>query len=145
MGRELKGVIAAFAISLFVAVAVSQESSPADKPASNEKKESVSGKDLYAAHCETCHGANGKGGGPFAAQLKVAPPDLTQIAKKNKGVFPTMHISEVIDGEFEKPAHGSREMPIWGPVFRSLAHGRADSALVRLNNLVQYLESLQQK
>jgi hypothetical protein len=77
--------------------------------------------------------------------LRPGLPDLTVLAKKNNGVFPAMHVSEVIDGEFEKPAHGSKEMPVWGPVFRSLAHGRNDSAQRRINHLVKYLESLQQK
>jgi len=145
MGRDLKGTIALFTTLLLAGALASQQSNPPEKPAPTAKSDSISGKQLYAAHCETCHGAGGKGGGPSASQLKVPPPDLTQITKKNKGVFPTMHVSEVIDGEFETPAHGSREMPVWGPVFRSLAHGRADSALVRINNLVQYIESLQQK
>jgi len=113
--------------------------SVADEPAS------MSGQQLYSSYCAVCHGADGKGGGPFAPQLKAWPPDLTQIAKKNGGSFPSMHMAEVIDGEFQKPAHGSREMPIWGPIFRGVAHGREDSAQRRINRLVKYLESMQQK
>jgi hypothetical protein len=36
-------------------------------------------------------------------------------------------------------------MPIWGPIFRSMAHGHKDSAQVRINSLVKYLESIQEK
>jgi len=92
-----------------------------------------------------CHGSDAKGGGPFSPQLKTWPPDLTQLKKKNHGVYPSLHIAEVIDGEFDRPAHGSREMPVWGPVFRSVAHGRGDSAQRRIDNLVKYLESLQEE
>lgn len=113
------------------------------EPAANA--EPVSGKQLYSSYCALCHASDGKGGGPFATQLKVWPPDLTQLAKKNNGVFPEMHVEEAIDGEFNKPAHGTKEMPIWGPVFRSMAHGRKDSARVRLGALVTYLESIQDK
>ncbi len=105
----------------------------------------ISGKQLYVSYCALCHGAEGKGGGPFSTQLKIWPPDLTQLTKKNNGVFPEMHVEEAIDGEFGKPSHGSAEMPIWGPVFRSMAHGRKDSARVRIGALVKYLESIQEK
>jgi mono/diheme cytochrome c family protein len=105
----------------------------------------ISGKQLYASYCSLCHGPDGKGGGPFSPQLKVWPVDLTQLAKKNHGEFPEMHVREAIDGEFGKPSHGSAEMPIWGPVFRSMAHGRKDSAQVRLEALVKYIESIQEK
>jgi mono/diheme cytochrome c family protein len=104
----------------------------------------MSGKALYDEHCAFCHGAEAKGGGPFAASLKVWPPDLTNLKKKNGGTFPELHIAEVIDGEFQKPSHGSREMPIWGPVFRSAAHGKNDSAQVRIKALVTHIDSLQE-
>ncbi|MGB9073557.1 MAG: cytochrome c [Terriglobales bacterium] len=134
-----------FFILLLSVAATGQQTSPAKGTAAAAKDGTLSGKQLYVADCALCHGGDAKGGGPFSPQLKTWPPDLTQLAKKNHGVYPAMHVSEVIDGEFEKPAHGSREMPIWGPVFRSLAHGHNDSAQLRINRLVKYLESLQQK
>jgi mono/diheme cytochrome c family protein len=109
------------------------------------KREPISGKQLYASYCAVCHGVDARGGGPFSPQLKVWPPDLTVLARKNNAVFPSMHVREAVDGEFGTPAHGSREMPVWGPVFRSMAHGHGDSAQLRINNLVEYLQSLQQK
>ena len=105
----------------------------------------TSGKQLYTAYCALCHGPEGKGGGPFSPQLKVYPPDLTQLLKGNHGLFPEMRVREAIDGEFGKASHGSAEMPIWGPVFRSMAHGRKDSAQVRIGSLVKYLDSIQEK
>jgi len=141
MRSTLKSLMVAF---LFAAVAAGQPDQPERKPESYSPSP-MSGKQLYISNCGMCHGPDAKGGGPFSPQLKTWPPDLTQLAKRNGGVFPSLHVDEVIDGEFDKPAHGSKEMPMWGPVFRSIAHGREDSAQRRIDNLVKYLESLQQK
>lgn len=126
-------------------IAAAQEPAAGRKEAQPETGESISGKRLYSSYCAMCHGADAKGGGPFSPQLKTWPPDLTQLKSRNNGVFPSLHVAEVIGGEFDKPAHGSREMPVWGPVFRSLAHGKKDSAQRRIDNLVRYIEALQLK
>jgi len=42
------------------------------------------------------------------------------------------------------PAHGSKEMPIWGPIFHEIEFDR-DLGIVRLENVIKYLESIQQK
>ena len=133
--------IAMLGTSVLLATGVAQTASKS-APASAEP---ISGKQLYTSYCALCHGADGKGGGPFSAQLKTWPPDLTQLAKNNHGTFPEMRVTEAVDGEFAKPAHGSSEMPIWGPVFRSMAHGHKDSSQVRIESLVKYLESIQEK
>jgi mono/diheme cytochrome c family protein len=135
-------VSAALSVLFAVIAAVGQQSTETKVSA---KTEPISGRQLYVSYCSMCHGPDAKGGGPFSPQLKVWPPDLTQLTKKNNGTYPAMRVAESIDGEFGKPSHGSREMPIWGPVFRSMAHGHQDSAQLRINNVVKYLETLQQK
>jgi mono/diheme cytochrome c family protein len=143
MRLTLKGVMV---ILVFSALAAGQQGGAEAKNEAPSKNEPISGKQLYVSYCAMCHGTDAKGGGPFSPQLKVWPPDLTQLAKKNNGTYPAMRVSEMVDGEFGRSsAHGSREMPIWGPVFRSMAHGRNDSAQRRISSLVKYLESLQQK
>ncbi len=142
MRRKLMGGMVMAAIFMVGAGAISAQGQTGGAAASAEP---LSGKQLYTSYCALCHGSDGKGGGPFSPQLKTWPADLTQLAKKNHGVFPEMRITETIDGEFAKPSHGTAEMPIWGPVFRSMAHGHKDSAQVRINNLVKYLESIQEK
>src|ERR1700690_1600210 len=72
------------------------------------------GMSLYRLGCAVCHGIDGKGNGPLSEQLKVAPADLTVLAKKNNGVFPVSSVYETIDGRKMIAAHGTREMPIWG-------------------------------
>ena len=68
----------------------------------------------YLSSCGACHGSDAKGKGPIVNQLKVAPADLTQLAKKNGGVFSSNAVYEKIDGRQEVKAHGTRDMPIWG-------------------------------
>jgi mono/diheme cytochrome c family protein len=72
------------------------------------------GKSEFQSSCAACHGIDGKGKGPVSAQLKVAPADLTVLAKNNKGVFPFSAVYEAIDGRQAIIAHGPRDMPIWG-------------------------------
>src|SRR3954452_17159018 len=58
-----------------------------------------SGQELFQRFCVVCHGPDAKGGGPAAAALKHNPPDLTVLAKNNKGVFPSIRVQKAIEGD----------------------------------------------
>ena len=103
---------------------------------------SVGGSDLYRTYCASCHGKNGKGNGPAAPALKATVPDLTVIAKNDRGQFPVTRVRRILMGEDTIVSHGSREMPVWGPLFHQL-EAPVDLGPVRLDNLVKYLESIQ--
>ena len=104
-----------------------------------------SGKDMYMAYCASCHGQDGEGKGPAAAALKKQPTDLTLLTVKNSGKFPELHVAEVIKGDTLTAAHGSKEMPVWGPVFLSMRPHDVAQEQMRLSNLTKYLESIQAK
>jgi mono/diheme cytochrome c family protein len=104
--------------------------------------QSVEGPDLFRAYCASCHGQDAKGNGPAAAMLKATVPDLTVIAANNGGSFPAVRIRRIILGEGMIASHGSREMPVWGPVFHQVERD-VDRGNVRVENLVKYLESIQ--
>jgi len=75
------------------------------------------GKREYESNCAVCHGATGKGDGPymrFMAYKAKGVSDLTQIARRNGGAFPFQKVYETIDGTQEIEVHGPRDMPIWG-------------------------------
>jgi mono/diheme cytochrome c family protein len=105
----------------------------------------ASGHQMFKEYCAVCHGSDGKGNGPAASALKTPPPDLTLLSKKNGGKFPAEHVSNVLEMGSPAAAHGSSDMPIWGPLFKSMS--KYDEALVkqRITNLTRYVESLQQK
>jgi mono/diheme cytochrome c family protein len=103
----------------------------------------IAGAASFKAYCTVCHGTSGRGDGPAASALKTPPADLTQISKRHGGTFPGLAVRMTITGDSAMPAHGTSEMPMWGPVFRSV-EGDSATAL-RLRNLVDYLETLQQK
>ena len=105
----------------------------------------VSGKDMYTAYCAVCHGTGGKGGGPAASALKVPPTDLTLLSKNNGGKYPSLKVSSSIRGESATPAHGSKDMPVWGTLFWSMSSGHEGEVQQRVTNLTHYIESLQAK
>jgi mono/diheme cytochrome c family protein len=107
----------------------------------------ASGKQMYATYCAVCHGADGRGNGPAAAALKVQPTNLATLAQENGGKFPGNHIYTVLQFGMDTPAHGSKDMPVWGPALRSLDRGSPSPDLEehqRIANLTTYLKTLQQ-
>lgn len=102
----------------------------------------ASGQQMYKDYCAACHGATGKGDGPAADLLKTAPPDLTTMAKRNNGKFPADHFVAVLHFGTPAPAHGTADMPIWGPLFRTQTPSVTE---LRISNLESYVESIQQK
>jgi mono/diheme cytochrome c family protein len=85
-----------------------------NSPSLAQKEKVDVGKREFEVHCAGCHGMDARGKGPNTSSLKVAPSDLTLLAKRNVGVFPTDRVIGVIDGRAEIASHGSREMPVWG-------------------------------
>lgn len=105
----------------------------------------VDGAALYRQHCAVCHGTKATGNGPMAKVLLVQVPDLTQLAARHGGKFPRMQVDKIISGEtMLSGSHGTREMPVWGPVF-SEVESDVDRGNVRVDNLARYIESLQEK
>ena len=107
-------------------------------------RNAMEGEELFRTFCASCHGANARGDGPVAFALKRPPTDLTTIARRNGGTFPRERLVRyVADGDAATPAHGSKEMPVWGPNLTALAPGSFKPVNERVANIVAYLESIQ--
>jgi mono/diheme cytochrome c family protein len=107
----------------------------------------ASGKQMYDTYCAVCHGADARGNGPAAEALKTQPTNLLNLARENGGKFPDAHIYAILQFGIETPAHGAKDMPIWGPALRSLDRGTPAPEMEehqRIANLTNYLRSIQQ-
>jgi mono/diheme cytochrome c family protein len=105
--------------------------------------ESLAGLDSFGLYCSPCHGRTGHGDGPVAPALKIKPADLSRLAQRNAGVFPTELVRATVTGTGRPlSAHGTTDMPIWGPLFGAF---ESDVRVrERIANIVTYVESLQQ-
>ena len=113
------------------------------------------GKIEYDNNCAVCHGAAGKGDGPYAGIIDTGIPDITTLQKSNNGVFPYDRVYATIDGRAEVKAHGTRDMPIWGNEYNEKAAEYYSDYLHQYNAegfvrgrilaLINYIYTLQQK
>ena len=122
-------------------------SSPADDPQKSQLPPTYvpSGKTMYKQFCAACHGADGKGRGPATPTLNTRVPDLTTLAKRHDGKFPTDYVTSVLRFGPGFSAHGSSEMPVWGPLFQYLENYNEAAVRQRIKNLCDYLETIQEK
>jgi mono/diheme cytochrome c family protein len=144
---KMPAFLLAGAAACCAALAVFGAQSPAapKSPASQQPPpliRSVEGPDLFRAYCASCHGEDAKGNGPAAVALKSKVPDLTVLAKNNGGKFPEDRVRKSIMSDVAPAAHGSREMPIRGPVFHQIEND-TDWGNVRLANPTSCLKSIQ--
>jgi mono/diheme cytochrome c family protein len=109
------------------------------------KTSPTDGKQMFTSYCAPCHGVDGRGRGPAAGALKAQPTDLTVLAKANHGKFPDTHILAILQFGMEVRAHGSAEMPVWGPILGRMSQVNTQDKDLRMSNLSRYLETIQVK
>ena len=125
------GLSAAAIVVWALATAGAQQSAP------------YSGHSDYQAYCSSCHGVMAHGDGTIAKSLKQRPADLTQLTRRNDGVFPSDRVFKTIDGR-KGAGHDDIDMPRWGEVFgKSSESASPEQTAQRIDTLVKYLETLQ--
>ena len=106
-----------------------------------------SGATLFAQNCAVCRGANARGGGAATVNLEQVPADLTLIAERNGGLFPSDDVLAKIHG-YGGPGHFG-EMPDFADIDRGenimweTQNGQKIATPRALVALVRYLEGLQ--
>jgi len=134
-------VVAMVALVVSAGAAGAQTPKKVEKAPIKQTPASDAGK-MFDTYCAVCHGKEGKGNGPAAGSLTKVPADLTKLAARNNGTFPEVKVRRYIEGLDEVAAHGTRDMPMWGDLFRSL---NRDTAAIRVEALAEYLKGMQQK
>jgi mono/diheme cytochrome c family protein len=144
-GPAIRRVAAVLALALAAGPALAQ--SPPPSPTELGRLE-------YEANCASCHGIGARGDGPMRPFLVRPPTDLTTLSRRHGGVFPRTLVAELIDGRgiTEPGSHGTRDMPVWGRVYREQSEQqlkgtplpREWSVRGRILALADYLQSLQQ-
>jgi mono/diheme cytochrome c family protein len=104
----------------------------------------LTGAQLFNTYCASCHGPEGRGAGPASEQWRRTPPDLTKYTARNGGAFPSEKVRRIIDGR-DVTAHGDRSMPVWGSVFSRERGSDAAAAAARIDALVMFLQSIQER
>ena len=150
-GKRLTALLAGVAALLVAGLSVAQQPNKYDLDF---------GRREFLLSCAVCHGVTGKGDGIYKELLKQRPSDLTSLTNENNGVFPFQKIYEVIDGRQDVKAHGPRDMPIWGAIFRKegekvdFASSPFDASVpqnpemyvrARIVELIEYVHRLQEK
>jgi mono/diheme cytochrome c family protein len=104
----------------------------------------AAGSATFQSYCAVCHGADAKGESRLTDKLRVRPPDLTLLAKRNGGSYPEDKVHGIIDGRKPVKGHGGADMPIWGDAFESSHDGHSEERIQEtIAALVAYLKSIQ--
>lgn len=135
-------LLTAMALTIAVAMGYADQSTkkviiPVDKTSP------VDGHKMFTSYCAPCHGADGRGNGPAASALRSQPTNLTGLSKANKGKFPDTHIVSVLKFGADMPAHGSAQMPVWGPILGRMNQLNFQEKELRVSNLSRYLKTIQ--
>jgi mono/diheme cytochrome c family protein len=129
----------AFLVLLAVAGAGGVDATPQGTPPVQ-----VSGSYVFRTYCGACHGASGRGDGPLADQLRYRPADLTRLARRNGGEFPTELVVSIVDGRKPVKGHGGPDMPVWGDAFRNVDTSFDEAAAQeRIRAVVDHLKTIQ--
>jgi mono/diheme cytochrome c family protein len=143
--RLVRAILVPALLCLLVGIVIYGQQKPVIKQVPPAPTSPSSGSEMFKEYCAVCHGLTGKGDGPAIPALKMSPGDLRTLASRNGGKFPELKVYRVITGEDSVASHGTKDMPMWGQVFRDMSRGDDAVIKMRLTNLTRYIESIQMK
>jgi mono/diheme cytochrome c family protein len=142
MNRNYRSLIMLLGVALLLVTQMVMAQTKVIKEVNAKPNMAYTGAEVFKLYCAVCHGADGRGNGPAAEALKTRPNDITQLSKQNSGKYPQGRVRDIIVGDTLINAHGTKEMPMWGDVFRSISPNEQFTEM-RVTNLVIYIQSIQ--
>jgi len=100
--RPLPILFAALSASLSLAAVAGQ---------TGDTQAATRGMEHYRIFCANCHGAEADGNGPTAKLLKIAPTNLTLLARMNGGRFDPEKVFKAMDARHL--VGGDQKMPVF--------------------------------
>jgi mono/diheme cytochrome c family protein len=102
----------------------------ADPPA--DLQAATRGMEHYRIFCANCHGAEADGNGSIAKLLKIAPTNLTLLARMHGGSFDTEKVFKAMDGRHL--VGGDQKMPVFSE----------NLAIRTVLDIIEFLRTIQQ-
>jgi putative copper resistance protein D len=134
----MRALIVGAAVTLALPFGVCAEETA---PEGCEPLAAISGPTLFAENCTLCHGSGGKGGGPLAKALNLTPPDLTTLAARTNGQFPSGHVADMLRNGGGKKSDGDKAMPVWAAIFaHECGAAYANQAVLELEKYVKTIQ-----
>jgi len=99
----------------------------------------MTGAELYANYCASCHGPKGEGDGPDKAKSKRPPSDLTRMAERNGGKFSRERVVAVLS---DPEAYVVTGMPSGRFFFSGLGDSPVKQKMI-YRRLADFIETLQ--
>ena len=142
LGKGPRALIRGMAVSL-AAAALLAAPGPVEAAEKPTPAAVAKGELTYVRYCVSCHGKAGRGDGPLAEDLRIPVPDLTTMASRSGGKYPYDRVVRIIDSGEAIRGHGTADMPAWGDAFKRTKGTGAKTIDAAVQNLAQYLWSLQ--
>ena len=105
----------------------------------------AAGRETFQKFCASCHGTYAKGDGPAARALNPPPSDLTTLALRHEGRYPSGYVGAILMFGRNFAPHGADDMPVWGSRFAGLDPTHDPTGQHHVDDVVAYLASLQAK
>ena len=140
-GRLLPGLTATLIVSALGSGCTDRDSAAEGTAPTATAKPTA--RELFVDSCASCHGVDGSGNGPLAAELRVQPANLRLLKQANNGSFPMQDVQRSIDGRAMPRAHGLPKMPVWGRLW--IREGLSEAEVkARAISITSYLASIQE-